>query len=892
METTAAVPSGFVARRLPWVIAAGAWVLFLLTLNTSLPFRGVGPLAVASGLEWRPQFVAPVHYLVTYPVRWLPAGAQSVVMSILAAVWAAGALGLLARSVALLPHDRTRDQRSLERHPRGLLSVRSAWLPPVLAVLACGLQLTFWENAVVGTGEAFDLLLLAYVIRAVLEFRLARKDSWLYRAAFVYALGMTNNYAMIPLLPAFVLAVGWMRGRAFFQLAFLSKMLLAGLAGLAFYLVLPLVNHLAGYPEAGFWPSLTTQLGLQKQALLQFPRFVIVLVALTSLIPVLFIGIRWPASFGDVSAAGNTLTNLMMHMIHGVFLVFCLAVTFDLPFSPRRLAVFWAMLPIYYLGALSIGYFAGYFLLVFNPAAPLKPWQRPSALRSAFNGAVVGLVWLAAVAVPAGLAYKNLPLIRLDKKAGMKPLAEAMVASLPPAGAVVLADDQPLLNAVALVLRQRHQADNFVLVHSQSLVHRVYHRELSRRYPGRWPVLPGESSGSLPVDIETQLQMFGEVRKILPLVYLQPTFGSYLEQYYLKPSGLVYQMVPFPPGQVLPPRLTPAEIAAAEQAWAPFLADQLVACERGTKGRQPYPPVAAVAALSSRMLNQLGVEIQRTGDYAKAGQYFALALRANAENPVAFINAEYNRQIQAGKFDSIALTDAVRQRFAAYAGNLGRLLGANGSPDEPSLALFASEYFARSRNFRQAAWYIARAMAFLPESLEPRLNYASALIQLREADQALALIAETRRLAALQGADLAVQLAFDQTEAWAYFAKGDLARAEQLLRAAQTKYPSLAGPYSTLVDIYIASGRSTNAMAVIQEQLRVQPRDVNALINYGVLLVQQGLITNAVTYFDRALLVEPGNHVALMNRAICNLNAGLLDEAERDYVTLQRNLPR
>jgi hypothetical protein len=54
--------------------------------------------------------------------------------------------------------------------------------------------------------------------------------------------------------------------------------------------------------------------------LLGFPRYIILVVGLTSILPVAFIGIRWPNTMGDISAMGNALTNLMTHVIHLVFL--------------------------------------------------------------------------------------------------------------------------------------------------------------------------------------------------------------------------------------------------------------------------------------------------------------------------------------------------------------------------------------------------------------------------------------------------------------------------------------------------------------------------------------------------------------------------------------------
>ena len=226
--------------------------------------------------------------------------------------------------------------------------------------------------------------------------------------SFVLGLGMTSNFAMIGFLPAFLVALVWMKKSSFFNLRFLLKMALLALGGLLLYLVLPAVNSASPLTDQSFWEILTVNLGFQKSQLLGFPRYIILVVGLTSILPVAFIGIRWPNTMGDISAMGNALTNIMTHVIHLVFLAACLYVAFDPPFIPRQLSSGAPMLPFYYLGALSVGYFAGYFMLVFG-ALNFKPWQRYRELRKVFNMAIVALVWLAAIAVPAGLAIKNLP---------------------------------------------------------------------------------------------------------------------------------------------------------------------------------------------------------------------------------------------------------------------------------------------------------------------------------------------------------------------------------------------------------------------------------------------------------------------------------------------------
>ena len=46
--------------------------------------------------------------------------------------------------------------------------------------------------------------------------------------------------------------------------------------------------------------------------------------------------IRWKSSFGDTSQIGMALASFMFHLVHAVFLVVCVWVAFDPPFSPRH----------------------------------------------------------------------------------------------------------------------------------------------------------------------------------------------------------------------------------------------------------------------------------------------------------------------------------------------------------------------------------------------------------------------------------------------------------------------------------------------------------------------------------------------------------------------------
>ncbi len=391
-------------------------LVYWLTLNHWVSLFNVASVAKISGWTWQPEVLNPITFLVTYPLRWLPATAIPLALNLFSAVCAAMTLALLARSVSLLPHDRTDAQREREKSDFSFLTTGSAWLPPLLAVLVCGLQLTFWERATNWTGEMFDLLLFAFVIWSLLEYRLDEREWRLYVAAFVYAAGMADDWGMTGFFPLFLVAIVWLRGFGFFNGRFLGRMLLCGLAGLLFCLLLPLLAVAAHKMPVTFWQylkfDLTPQYGVLRAyfACIFHPQQHLEYEALmlAYLMPLLVLSIRWKSSFGDNSRIGVALTSFMFHLLHAVFLAGCLWLVFDPPFSPRHTGF---GLLFYYLMALSIGYYCGYFLLIFGKKIANRQNRQPALLKW-LNRFVVAGVWLLGIVAVAGLAYRNAPQIR------------------------------------------------------------------------------------------------------------------------------------------------------------------------------------------------------------------------------------------------------------------------------------------------------------------------------------------------------------------------------------------------------------------------------------------------------------------------------------------------
>ena len=906
----------FAQTALPWVIGAGALALYLVTLNRSINLAGLPSLAQAAGWNWRPVFLAPLTFLATYPVRWMPAPMQLAGLNLISVVCACLTLVLLARSVALLPQDRTRPQRENEPGSRGLLSVSLSWLPPLAAAVVCGLQLSFWEHAVTGTGEALNLLVFAYVVRCLLEHRADRRPAWLYQMAFVYGLGVTNNAAMIAYFPVLLAALVWIQGLAFFRLRTLAVMSLLGLAGLSLYLVLPALA--GGEGGADFLTALRVNLGAQKRYVLGFPRHLLLLMGLSSLLPLLLVSIRWPDSHGDTSAMGSWATETMIHVMNGAFLLLCVWVAFDPAFSPRAQGRGIPFLTFYYLGALCVGYFCGYFLLVFGERRE-KSSRGGTPLQDALAGAIVGTVCLGTVAVAVLLLWQNIPNITRLNSPELARYARQLARSLPSGKPVaVLSDDLTRLQALQAVLSPQAAAST-LLLDTASLGTLNYQRHLARRHPKQWTagqLLPN-APGLFPSQLVEQLMALTQSHD---LYYLHPSYGYYFEQFELRPQGLVCRLVACPTNSTASPPLTSEEIAFNDAAWKTLDSESLAALERKiqelARGGKPellfykqeplnYTLVWTASAYS-RALNYWAVRLQRQGLYDKAQPFLRKALAVNPSNPSAFVNLEFNQSFQKTGRALPRFSDEAMDKLRPYSGNVDFLYGVNGPIDEPS---FRTEVMGasllRSELYRQAEQEYRRALEISPKEFSIQTALGGLLIQSGQPGPALELARAIRENSAESLRNPTNLTSILQLEAWAHFLNQDFPRAERILLDSQQSYPELDTPFTALAQIHTARARAwrqtghTNEarqaieaiLSLYQRQILVQPKNTTPLINGGGLCIELGLNDQGLQWLTRALEIDPQSIPARINRALACLRLAKLDAARTDYLELLRLNP-
>jgi tetratricopeptide (TPR) repeat protein len=952
-------PQGFVQSRLPWIAGAGALIVFLLTLNHWVSLRSLGVTARIAGWDMDLPTQWPLFFTITYPFRFLPGGIQPIALNLFTAICGALTVALLARSISILPQDRTHEQRIRERSEFSFLTITLAWVPIVLACGALAFQLTFWEHATSVTGEMLDLLFFAYIIRCLLEYRIGHEESWLSKMAFAYGLAITNNWAMIGFFPLFLGAVIWIRGVRFFDPGFLIKTAVLGLAGLSLYLLLPVIWMIKGDDNASFFQILRSNWSLQKLFLIDARelRNTALLLSLTSVLPVILMGIRWRTSIGDVNAAGSFLTNLAFRLINLFLLCVCLWVVFDPKYSPRALATSKGLplsfLAFYYLGALAIGYYAGYALLVFTDP-PRKGRFRDSNLGKLLNPVVRVAILAAALLVPAGLIYKNYATVRADNGAIVKEFALRMTESLPPAPAYLLADEPFGLALLQAHLSSTGKTADYVFVNTAALELPSYHLKMRNRYGQKWPLLgtQEEMGAKLP---QGDLQSF--IRDLAAsnvVTYIHPSFGYYFEVVYSVPTGQSYRLQPFSPTQILPPAPTQEQIAANDAYWAKN-SDYV---QKITRLRQSDSIDAAyIARFYSRGLNTWGVEKQRLGATAEAGKYFASASELNTNNIPARVNGEFNKGLQTGKSASAGTEKATEDSFGGYR-SWDRLLADNGPYDHPTFCEYLGQNLLSQIQFRQAALQYSRTIAFQPTNFTARIAFVKCLLGGNWLDQAMAELdkinSDFPRLPDGYKVDII------NSRASAYFKRNEFATAEQTLKAAQQALPDQTALTQSLFELYRAAGQYTNALATINQQLErtptniviqlqkaelqlgnrdfegthqtldrvlaMNPKVVSAQVYQAFAYMQEGkfdqalavvdrvlredqdnpeaLLYRGIAYlekkeydkaresFDELLAKEPENHAALRNRAILHLRAQRWSEARDDYEQLRQITPK
>jgi tetratricopeptide (TPR) repeat protein len=814
------------------LVALATLSLYGLTLNHwvtfgSLPFASqfMGWNWHPGPLPWRPSpHYHPLFLILTFPLRLLPADWRLIGLNALSAVCAALTLAILARSVRILRHDRTHDQRRRRRGRHALLPGRAAFLPALFAVLLLAAQESFWRNAVSWTGEMMDALVFAFLIFCLLKYRISRRQGWLSLFAFLYGVGVANDWALIGFFPCFLFALIWIKRKRFFRWKFVLPMTSWGVLGLLLYGLTPLLG--AAAHDASFWQLLRQNLAGQHIALITTPRYYAVIAAIPTLIPLLFAAVKWPSSKAERYSGARNFPRLLFRLLHVAFLAVGVLVFFNVklnPFLPVMRAGARpgapAFLSFYYLAALSVGYFSGYVLLVFGRnAVPRGRRAAEIPPARAFNRVAAGFLSVAAIGLPALLFCRNFPLIRDSNCSALAQFGEEMARALPPKSAIVLADDPDRLYLTLGASQKLRLQGSYTFVESRSLTHPEYLRCLANRFPSfhREITHPDRLAGEIEDwkigDLLARLARRGE-----PLYYLQPSFGAYFERVCMSPRRFGGDLHPCPTNFLATLALTPAEIAA-NQAWWLALGKQSLASLPELANKSP--DARRVANIYSQLLDNWGVELQKTAAARNlpllddAGAQFAEALRLNPDNVIARANQQFNARLRGVPSPAPPISSSA---VAAYFHNRWDIaLNFYGPADTPDLDLQIGRYFARRGAGLQAAHLFQRCIRLAPNDPAGKQSLAEILIvELLNA-------AETHARNIRQPSSSAPA---DSARAEIRTIHNDLARADAWLAGEHEKNPNdhlftgfMAECYRVMGDIVLREGRGNPAAEKSAEQ--------------------------------------------------------------------------
>jgi tetratricopeptide (TPR) repeat protein len=885
-------------KPLSWWIGGVALLLYWVTLSHWISLANLGTVARISNWPEATGVGRPLTLAVFAPLRLLPEPWLPPVMNVITAICAALVLVQLARSVSILRLDIvSADPMRQKVSGQSLFTGPWSWLPPVFAALALGLQLGFWEHATSASGEILSVLCFAYAFRCVLEFRLEAHEAWLYRGAFVYALGVTDNWLMLGYLPVFVAAIIWVKGFSpCLEWRFFWRITAWALLGLTLYLLVPLTQHFSAAGPTDFWTALKSHIGAQKHSLTLLRGTSLRLLALTGVLPFLLLAVRWRShsvQLADDTHIGVFFTKASGHFIHTLFLVTALWVALNPAFTPPQWELNAAFLVYYYAWALVAGYGIAYVLLFGLPRARKAPARWPAALAT-----------LLLVAVPVTLGWKNFSSMRLTSGGALKEFAAQLYDDLPTGNVTVLSDEPLPLLLLRAELSLRAGEKSPLLIDTRALPNSKYRERLARDYGSRWPAL-ALTNQTERLNASQLVALVSQLATSEPVVYLHPSSGLFFESFVGVPRGWVLRLMPRAQKNMVGAKRAATE---AQQRWQQHWDTTLaVRARQFTAHRQHTTQFASptwknfklsgrlnetaqvLGDLYAKALNYWGVQAQQAGRASEAREWFQRAIIFNPDNLVAQLNLEFAERRQRGNTNRLTLAwlkETCPATLAKYQ-TWPEVIGRNGPVDEPTFLLHSGRMYLAAANPNQALDCFSRSAELAADWVGPKLCQAQALNTLGEFAAAEKLSAAILPQETSLRAPGLVQLLQVRTTALWRLGRANEAAAFVVEFAA--RHQDTNEVVLTAAELCAATGDFESELRWRELLVGRDPKRVEWLVKKGHAELRARKSEAAIETLTAALMLMPDNPNARLFRAVAALQAGKLADAQRDYAELLKS---
>jgi len=864
-------------RRLPLLVALAAFVLYVGTMGWGLALNGLPLASKLAGWDDAPATGQPLLWLLTLPLRVLPAAWLPLLLKLFAATLAAAILGLVVRTLRLLRWD----------HRWNHATRLARALPALTAAIVCGLEFSFWREATSTVGDLLDLLLLAAAVWMLLESRARRDVRWLSAASLTWGLGMAENWVMLLALPLFVALVVRLHRRQFFQWRFILRLAGLGLAGCSVYAILPLANSLLSHSPWTWGQAWQASLHQTKNILLlpyqlwRVDPYVVLAAAICfvlTTVPLLIRmrdkGTRNAKGKHNTSSADRSELWLNRGLRAGLLLA-CVWLAFDPAPGARQvlhhIGIGYPLLTFDYLNALAAAFLLGNLLLISQAAVPSR--RRRSRTISSRRRLPVTFAAAGLALVALGLTVRNLPAIWRVNHHTVEQFGDLAVQSLPDGGVVVLSDFPDKLMVFQAALAHGRRTADWLAVDTRALPTVQYRARLEQRRPAGW--LTDQTRHQLTL-VETR-RLLEQVARTNRLFYLHPSFGQFFEGFYLEPAGLIYAMKLRGKDPLDLPPMPAAATAANEQFWTRLWEQELAADISAPPRRSWWSAklarlgLAPVARDQDRLLQDWysialgswGVVLQKQGRLPAAQARFEQALLLNTNNLSARFSLDCNTNLQAGNHLGLA---NIRQ-VAAQSGKpalVEAILDSSGPIDEPSVCyLVGSVYFDRGLPV-QSAEQMERTRTLAPDSSAPEFELVRLYNLLGMPERSRPLVNHLREASRQAPANNSLDLDLALQESYSWLLQTNLANARDALQAVVRRHPDDPQIASRVMLAYLAFSDVTNALQLVEERLAKSPDDVAALNDQAMILLQSGQAAAALPVLDHVLTLtnQPAAHIS------------------------------
>ena len=888
-----------ILSRFPVQVALVALAVYLATLSLGVTANSIALTAKVAGWDWQPMIGHPVLWLITLPFHFLPGAWVAVGLNVFSAICAAVTLGLLARSLELLPW-----------YPWEMLNGWKQHVPVILAVVVCGLEFTFWQEATAATGEMLDVLLLAAAGWCALEFGVNRNIRWLYAAALIWGMGMAENWVMILTFPFFIAVLIWMRRQRFFQMRFLLKMTGFGLAGLAVYAIQPIANgYWSGAPmtpgQAWVFSFRETKGPLVVvRAICSGARLIAGTALLYYLLPVMACLVRLRSEDSRNKSGPELLQIWIFRGLRLGLLLIGIWLAFNPLVGLRQILaeqLHWPLplLSLDYLNGLGVGFLAAHLLLMRR--------DEDSRRRGLGKQPTQWLEWLATPVIYCllllallGLVLRNAPGILSANRHPLTQIGDLALKSLPHGGGVVLADspDRVLVFQAAQALRA--DRPDWLPVDVQALPTADYRTYLDRKRPGLWLV----STNRHDLVPQEMIFLLNKLVQTNQVFYLHPSFGYFFESFYLQPMGTVYELKAYKTNSINPPALTADDITTTEEFWDEAM-PEIKSLE--------HTPALIPASIGRRMdktlrlseivlqqdgllktwyslaLNDWGAYLQRNNHLPAALRLFTQAINLNTNSWVARLNSFANTNLQSGSNMDLGMVPALASRLGSPK-NLPLSLKIFGPVDEPSCCYLLGTVYESQGLARQALQQFERARALAPKALAAQLELANLYARYQFNDLALQNVASIRASVTNMAANPLLDMQLSMLEAAIWQQQTNSTKFHGALNSLETRHDQDPTVINRVAQAYMVLNDFTNAAMAISNSLALDPDNISTMLLQSSILIKAQRSAEAISVLNRLLAIT-NSPEAKFNRGLAFQQSSNYPAAKADYLALQELAP-